>query len=523
MAEFDAIIVGSGHNGLGLACYLAKSGLRVLVCEAQPVVGGFLHTEEVIPGYRHSLHAITLGTYPPFYRDFDLARYGVRFIRAEVEFGLIQGNRALTVHNGLPKANFKSFAKFSEHDARTLERTHKRFHATWLRENYSPPLPPEERGRGLDRADRDDWLRICSMNPRELIDELFESDPIKIFASVRFVEENADGYALVARQSSKEFTGVADSVFRILVDPRYVIPQGGTRRLAEGLVRVLEALGGSVLTNAPVEEISVKAGRAEGVKLSNGKIFHAKKLIVCNVSVGTMLQLVGRDHLSRTIVRQIESLESPEGGKFDLHLASAEPPRYANVDDPAINRSLNVFVGYDSLDDLDRHADETRRGRFPEKPSFHGGCQTLYDPTLAPPGRHTLWEWQFVSSQVSSDITPDRVETYREQTLARWRQFAPNLTSETILGVHPYYTLKGGHKDGFPSLKNGQHYAERPIPELAHYRTPIRGLYLAHASCHPGGQVRFAPAYNALTIIAQDLGIPKWWSDPAPGTPYTTE
>ena len=84
MAEFDAIVVGSGHNGLGMACYLGKSGLKVLVCEALPVVGGYLNTEEPIPGYKHSMHAITLGTYPPFYRDFDLAHYGVKLIKTEV-------------------------------------------------------------------------------------------------------------------------------------------------------------------------------------------------------------------------------------------------------------------------------------------------------------------------------------------------------------------------------------------------------------------------------------------------------
>ncbi|MBI2183536.1 MAG: NAD(P)/FAD-dependent oxidoreductase [Thaumarchaeota archaeon] len=522
MADFDAIVIGAGHNGLGLACYLAKSGLKVLVCEAQSKVGGFLHTEEVILGYRHSMHAITMGTYPPIYRDFDLAQYGTRLIRPEVQFGMILDKKALVVHNGQPKTTFKSVAKFSLRDAKRMEQLHRRFHATWIREYYSPPMPSRERGQGLNSEDRREWQRICSMSPREVIEEFFESEMVKLFLCARSLEEGSEGYSAVSRTKVDVFRGAGDYVFKILTDPEYCIPEGGSRRLAEGLARIVEAHGGTILKNSPVSKIIVKDGRAAGIKLVNGTIHEAKKLVACNVDIKTMLELVGEENLDANSVAKIRSVIPPDSGKFDLHIASNEPPQYTNIDDQAVNRALNVFVGYESLADVDRHAAESAAGKFPEKPSFHGGCQTLYDKTLAPPGKHTLWEWLFTSPRISTTMTPSNVEEYKERVLSRWQQYAPNLKTAMTETYH-YATRKGGLTGGTPSIGYGQYYDNRPIPELSGYRTPIQGLYLAHSACHPASTVRYGPAYNAMTIIARDLGIKKWWSSPALGQPYAME
>lgn len=522
MAEFDAVIIGSGHNGLGLACYLGRSGMRVLVCEAAAVVGGFLNTEEVIPGYRHSLHAITLGSYPPFYRDFDLSKHGLTMLKVDVEFGLLMGKRALVIHNGLLKENFKNFSKFSEKDARTLAVLHNKFHRTWLQEFYSQPKPTEERGIGLESDQRSEWKRICSMSPREVIDEFFESEMVKLFIASRVIEENADGHGLVASNMTLDFRGVGDHVFRVLTDPQYLLAQGGTHSLAEALARQVTALGGEILTDSPVEEALVNDGKAVGVRLVDGKVYSAAKLVVCNTGMGAFLDFVGHA-LDESLVKKIGNIRTPVSGKLDLHIASNEPPRYEGADDPQIDRSLNVFVGYDDLSDLETHANDIKEGRFPQKPSFHGGCLSLYDHTVAPPGKYALWEWQFVSGKVVAGASQDKIDEYRDRILSRWREFAPNLTKSNLLGVHVAATQKGGHKSGYPSAGWGQSHYGRPTPELSGYRTPIKGLYLCHSSGHPGGQVRFAAALNAFKVIAEDLGLRKWWSEPAPGQPYAVE
>ena len=357
-SNFDAIIIGSGHNGLGLACYLSKTGLNVLVCEAESKVGGYLKTEEVIPGYKHSLHAINIGTFPPFYNDFDLTKYGTRLVKQDVELGLIMDKRGLVIHNELPKVNFKNFSKFSEKDAKTLETIHTKFHATWLKEYYSPPITQEERGVGLEKEDRIEWIRMCSMSPRELIDELFESEMVRLFSALRVMEENIEGYILVSNRTKDEYQGTADYLFKVLTDPRYVVPEGGSVELALGLSRIVAAYGGSILTDAPVDSIIIRNGRAVGVRLTDGRMFNARKLVACNVDIFMALKLIGEDNLDSKLVREIHSVKLPDYGKFDLHIASLEPPKYSDIDDQEINRSLNVFVGYDGMDDIDIHADE---------------------------------------------------------------------------------------------------------------------------------------------------------------------
>ncbi|MDG6904731.1 MAG: NAD(P)/FAD-dependent oxidoreductase [Nitrososphaerota archaeon] len=522
MTEFDAIIVGGGHNGLGIAAYLSKSGLKVLVCEAFSEVGGYLHSESVIPGYIHSFHAITMGTYAPIYRDFDLLQYGTRMIRADVEFGLIVGTKALALHNSVPKANFKTYAKFSEKDARTLESLHKRFHTTWLKEYYSPPMPPEERGVGLQPRDRDEWRMICSMSPAEVVENYFESEMIRLFLTLRVVEEGAEGYAIASKRTKNEYKGTGDYAMKMLTDPQYAIPQGGSRRLAEGLSRIISIFGGVVLVDAVVKRIIVKDGRAIGVELLDGRVFNSGKMVISNVDIGATIRLTGEENFGPDLVKKINSLKAPAWGKFDLHIASNESPKY-KVDDPAINRSLNVFVGYESVDDLDKHTDEARKNQFPKEPSFHAGCQTLYDTSLAPPGKHTLWEWMYISPQLSMETTESIAQKYKEAVLARWQEFAPNLKGETMIDVYPYYVRKWRARPLLPSISNGQYYDNRPISDLSGYRTPVSGLYLCHSSSHPGATVRFGPCYNALTVIARDFNLAKWWSDPVPGVPLASE
>ena len=522
MPDFDAIVVGAGQNGLGIAAYLSKSGLKVLVCEAASEVGGYLHSESVIPGYTHSFHAITMGTYPPIYRDFDMAQFGTKMIKADVEFGLIYGKKALAVHNGLPKVNFKAFAKLSEKDARMLESLHNRFHATWLREYYSPPMPPEERGAGLAGKDRDEWRSICAMSPVEVVEHYFQNETVKLFLVLRVVEEGAEGYAIASRRTKNEYRGTGDYAMKMLTDPMYAIPQGGTRRLAEALARAVTSFGGEVLLDSAVSRIVIKEGSAVGVELIDGRVINSRKLVISNVDIGATVKLAGEENFGSDIVKKVSALKAPTWGKFDLHIASNEPPKY-DVDDPMVNRSLNVFVGYEGVDDIDKHTEEARRNEFPKKPSFHAGCQTLYDPSLAPPGKHTLWEWMYISPQLSMETTESIAQKYKEAVLSRWREFAPNLKVDTLIDVYPYYVRKWRARPLLPSISNGQYYNNRPIPELSNYKTPIRGLYLCHSSSHPGATVRFGPAYDALTVIAKDIGITKWWSDPVPGVPLSSE
>lgn len=524
MPRCDVAVVGSGHNGLGLAAYCARLGLDVAVVEAAPKVGGLLSTEEVtLPGFRHNLHAVTLGSYAPFYRDFDLRAFGVRFVRPPVEYVMPLPGRHLTIRCGDPAANYAAIAAFSRHDADAIQDVYRRFHRAWLEEYYSAPRPAGQRGQGLSTADQREYNRLCAMPFRAVVDELFESEAIKLFFCLRALEITGD-VGLGARAALADYPGTGDFLFRLAFDEEYHIVMGGTNELAQGIARLLQHLGARVLTGSAVERIVVKDGRVAGVRLANGETLEARMVVSGGNFAHTMLDLVGAEHLDARFVERVKGLRPSRVGKFDLHLAVSTPPRYRV---PEAREALCLFLGYEGLEDIETRWSEIVAGTFPAKPSFHCGCTSLYDPDSVPGGGHTLYLWQFVPAAVSRGATEAAAGEYLERILGRWREYTADLSDAQILGRHGYYLgnwkMKQAHPYGGVPLSHGQYYDRRPLPECADYRTPIRGLYLCGSSSHPGGSVRFGPARNAAQVIASDLGLKPWWTgDLVPGTPLAS-
>jgi phytoene dehydrogenase-like protein len=162
---------------------------------------------------------------------------------------------------------------------------------------------------------------------------------------------------------------------------------------------------------------------------------------------------------------------------------------------------------------------------------MNGAVPTLHDPTQAPPGKHTAFVWQKVPYAVrpqgaaGRDQAPggrhwDALKTQHLNTvLARWREYAPNLTDEVILNRFAFTPLDTERH--FPNMAQGdlnvgwfnaaQIGANRPLPALSQYRTPVGGLYLCGACTHPGGNITGLPGYNAAGVIARDLGLQPWW------------
>ncbi len=518
--DCDVIVIGGGQNGLGVAAYCAKAGLKVVVLERAEKVGGFLSTEAVtLPGFKHSLHAITLGSYVPFYRHFDLKAFGVEFAKPPVEYAMLLPERHLIIRRSNPQANYAAIADFSERDAQAIEDLYRRFHATWLEEFYSAPVPGE-RGRALPDSQRREYNRLCALSLREAVEDSFESDAVRLFFCLRAMEFTGDPALGSTRQESR---GTGDILFRLVCDEEYQIVVGGTNELAQGIARMIERWGGQVLTGSPVAKILVDSGRATGVQLADGTTLMAKT-VVSNVGFPTtMLQFVGESYLTPDFAQAVKSLRWQITGTFNLHLAVSEPPIYQF---PEAWESLCVFLGYKALADLDTKWAEIVQGRFPT-PAFHCGCTTLHDPSCAPPGSHTLYLWQTIPGEMSRLMTEEKASEHAEQVLRRWREQCPNLTNERILGRYIYNLTKWKNaqtNSGGVAYSYGQYYDRRPLAGYSDYRTPITGLYHASASSHPGGGVRFGPAHNAAKIIFDDLGIAPWWSQELrPGMPLVAQ
>jgi len=516
--DFDGIVVGGGYNGLTLAGYMAKQGLKVLVLERRMSYGGATITEEVTrPGFYHNLHANFVWSYGPPHQDFGLNRYGLRLMYGEVERCYLFGDGStLTTYTDDPHRTYRQFSKLlPKCDLDTLEDVYHRFLMKVEEEFYAPPKPTPERGVGLGDKDRKEYQRFCDMTGREVLDTLYESDKLKTWAAMNACVRGMPDFA----------PGTGDFFLRYAASPKLSIVRGGTHQIAHALAAFVHAHGGVILNDSHVEQIVIEGGRATGVRTADGRSFAAAKFVASAIDPPTtFLQLVGEEYLTPEIVQRCRDWETEHHtALFGLHAATDVAPDYTPKYPEEANRSLCIFMGVNSLTELDEHWRQISAGHLPDAPGGDACCHTVIDPSYAPPGKHTLMFWQF--GPPSDRLEGGRVhyddikEAYLEKMAGRWREYAPNLTKDHFLGRYAYTPadiaeriinmVGGGCRQG--AYTNGQWGYNRPFPEASGYRTPIEGLYLCGSGCHPGGSIHFGPGYNAAGIIVADLGLDRWW------------
>ena len=515
--EFDGIIIGSGYNGLTLGGYMAKQGLKILVLERRMHYGGATITEEVtVPGVYHNLHANFTWSYGPPHQDFDLHKYGLKLMYGEVErCYLFEDGTTLTTYTDDPHKTYKQFKDvIGKADTDTLEEIFYRYLVKVEEEFYAPPKPNEERGGGLSDSVRREYQRHCAMSGRDLLNDLYQSDKLKTFIAVNAcVRGNTDFYP-----------GVGDFFLRYSASPRLSIIRGGTSQLAHSLAAFFHANGGIILNACHVEKINVEGGRATGVELSDGRKFTATQFVASEVDPpATFLRMVGEEHLPDIIVERCKNWTVEQhNALFGFHAAVSVQPDYSKKYNEEANRALCIFLGIDSMAELDSHWKQIDQGKLPARPGGDGCCHTVIDPSYGGPGKNPLLFWQAgpATDKLADGKTYEDIKwDYFETVASRWREYAPNLTEDVYLGKYCYTPsdienriinmVGGGCRQG--SYGNGQWHEGRPFPECNSYATPIEGLYLCGSCCHPGGSLHFGPGYNCANKIVEDLHIEKWW------------
>jgi len=528
--DADGIIIGSGHNGLIAANYLARSGAKILVLESQPQVGGGLSTEEItLPLFKHNLHAYFVRLTPNYriWQDLNLSKYGMKTHIPEVQnvVPFREGGALLNFNN--IERSIEAIREFSPKDAETYAKTYAEFEEIVktiidpLR--FAPPYAPDELEALLSRSKLGRrYLELNRYSALDLVRELFESEALRTLilfnASVR-------AYLPVL-----DVPGTGYIVIMALFGSHHgAMVKGGTNEAARALTASLFEHGGQVVTNAKVERILVEQGRAVGVELADGRTARAKQFICSNApSALTLGQMVEPQHLDSDLRAAVQNYHWNEEALFGLHLALNEPIRYGDsaADDP-INRSLNYCVGYETSDDFIRDMNWIRSGAIPTAPAMHIGSPTVVDPSQAPPGHGTAFAWQFVPSRPAEggpEVWDGPLnEEFAELMFKTWTEYAPNLAQATIAkGIHsPLATFRHVPSMVLGDRHHGSYHPDnfdtnRPHPALSHYRTPLEGLYHCGADSHPGGSFTGQPAYNAVTEIAKDLQYDLWWNPEDP-------
>ncbi len=536
LKEADVIIIGAGHNGLALGCYLQRSGLEVVILERRHEEGGGLTTEELtLPGFLHNVHANyhTFVDLSPPVGDLDLRGHGVKYVRPEVQMASIyEDGSALVVYEDIDKT-VESISQFSKKDAETFKKLFTEAHgyvnlllSTLM---FEPPMSVKDLTKALSVFGVNKRSEFLSVKLRretinDFLNEHFESDKVKAHLAFHGA---ICGY-------SNDKVGLAIG-FPLLVGKinNWHLSVGGSHRLAHGLWRDFAFHGGVLITDAEVQGIVVDNKKAVGVRLSDGNEIVARKLVASTVSVEqTFLEFLNENEkneiLGNEFVEKVKNVKHQEYSLFSVHLAMKELPNYvASSFNPDVNRAWVVNLGYGSLGDLNNDWRLIKEGRLPT-PHPNAAVNSLYDPTDAPEGFYTGLLRQFAPYEVKTGNNSNggsaewNVESrhYGESCIRTWNKFAPNV-EDSIIEFATYSPhditeklpnmVKGDWMMGEITLENMLDV--RPTPELGQYRTPIESLYMAGSTQHPHGFITFAPAYNALSIIAEDIGIESWWRE----------
>ena len=523
--DYDAVVIGTGHNALILSAYLGRSGLRVLAVDRAAVAGGGLATvqDPRHPGFLHNTHAFFQRaiTAMPWYTDLDLERLGARYIEPELNVALItRDGRALEWWTDIEKT-IESVAQFSRRDADTLRRWHDEFvpivHGILGPEHRSPPLPPAERRALLERtAQGRRLLDVSALSPLEFVQREFEHTTVQagllFFNGLREVDLRERGFghhiaALIASPAKAQMS------------------RGGSAALARALVAAVRAAGGDIRLMTEPARIVVENGRALGIETRDGELIRARQLVASSLNPHqTYLELLDPSVVPGEIRQRAErfryNLLAP---LFALHLNLHEPPRYlATSNHPELARAFMTIVGLDHLDqffDIIRHHEA---GTIPPTVMW-GACPTLFDETQAPPGKHTAFMWEKVPYRLEGDAANwDRAgEDHGRRILDLWQRYAPNLRDAAI---DTFVRSPLDVERSLPNMRCGdllvgaftgdQVGYHRPFPGAGGYRTHVPNLYLCGSSSHPGGNITGLPGYNAAQVILRDLGIDAEWMPP---------
>jgi len=518
MANYDCIIIGGGHNGLVTAAYLARANRKVLVLERREILGGCAVTEEIWPGYRVSTGAYLISLLQEkIVQDLDLPRFGYKVIPKDPAFFSVYPDGRHLFFWQDDRRTFNEIAKFSPRDAEAypryeayLERLAEVVESLLL---VTPPeLPPRRpadfidylkllaRFRHLGPKEISGLVKIFTQSAADLLDEWFESPQIKVtLATDGVIGANGGprsaGTAYILMHHCMGGVGGKRGLWGFV--------QGGMGAVSNAIADSARSHGAEIRTNSPVERILVRNGRAYGVVLQNGDELHAATIASNLDPKLTFLKLLEPQHLEPDFRASIEHFRV-EGTSLKLNLALDGLPDFTalpGTPGPQHGATMHICP---SIEYVERAWDDAKYGRPSQNPLLEMTCPTIYDPSLAPAGKHIMGIFLQYAPYTLKDETWDELrEPYGNRVLEVISEYAPNMRDVvrerqvlSPLDLERRFGISGGNIfHGEMSLD--QMFVLRPVAGWARYRTPIDALWLCGSGAHPGGGVMGAPGHNA--------------------------
>jgi phytoene dehydrogenase-like protein len=512
----DIVVAGAGHNSLITAAYLAKAGYSVVVLDARPIPGGGATTEEpLLPGYLidtcstgHTLIRVN----PLLTRD-ELGlhgKYGLTYVEPDpVAHVVFPDGQYLTHWLDLDRT-CEEIARFSRHDAESYRRMlaeYDEVKGAYGGARFTPPgLGPSLQERLLQTPNGNKWLRIEALSSWDVIRHEFEERHVQAymlwqaFQTVQAVDALGSGslaYSLIYGRQQRSWS----------------VPLGGSGKLTDGLVALLEEHGAQIVCGAKVSRLVLENGRCAGVETEDGERYLGTKGVVSTIHVKHLIEMAPRDAWPEDFHYGVETYDIGITN-MGVYIAASEPPRFTTREGTQTAVSAGL-AGWP--EDIIRAGRDVKDGKFVAGVTWLlVATPSLVDPSRAPHGHHTVkllspQSWQLPPDETDWDSLKERHADFQVSEL---RRFAPNFTEDKILArmvnspddferSNPHM-IHGTYHGGDRGL--AQSGALRPVPGWGQYRMPIPGLYQTGGTTHPGGSITGAPGRNAAIVILKDLG-----------------
>jgi beta-carotene ketolase (CrtO type) len=540
---YDAIVLGGGHHGLIVACYLQRAGMKTAIVERQSKLGGSVTSEEgPLPGFLLNECAHWTRFYShPAYSDFNLREKGLEYIFPEQSEAMVFDNdtclvgySAMRVVDPITgRAEFSDentrktlgqIARFSRNDAVTAEELLRRYLARWRKAfgkyRFSPPTPWGEKNE-LEKLldDPKDGIDPVYhyMTCQQLAYDLFESEELRTL----FIR----GAMTSTGCSPDDVLGsyvFVHTIGLVLSWEPAAIAIGGSQKITDALTQAFTEMGGEYFVNSEASKLVIEGDRAKGVRLKDRTEIKAKELIVSDLSAEqTICQLIGEDYVSPKIMRRVKNIRHDRHNVIWANFALHELPKYKAASfHPDCGLQPRLYVGPRNADYIaTRYCAEILVNGIASRLFLYTGADTMWDKSRAPEGKHLIGVEEFAAP--ARHFSPTEWELIRNEFANRiveqWGEYAPNMVRDNVIAsrVVTPYDIQSRHINmpqgsiAVGDMLLSQQDRFRPTPELSNYRTPIKNFYLCSAAAHSGVGTGRGSGYCCYQTVADDFGLKK--------------
>ncbi len=508
----NVVIIGGGHNGLVCAAYLAKAGKKVTVLEAADQVGGAAATREFAPGFKASVAHLLYLLDKDISKQLGLEQHGLRIAKAGLNtIALAEDGNHITISaervdgGGLSsqdQASYIEYRRFMSKFAGVIGGLHNKIppRITYQRKDLIALGKTALNLRMMGRADMREFLRIAGINIYDILKENFDNPLLKGALSLDAVlgtnsgpRSNNSVFTALHRMSGN--TGKAAGAISI--------PAGGMGAVTDALAGAARKFGADIRTGSPVSEILLDGNAVAGVQLDNGEQITAATVVSNADPKTTILELLGARHVEAEFAQKIGNIRA-QGNAAKLHLALDDLPDFTGISQDQLGERLVIAP---NVEYVERAFNHCKYGEYSNKPVAEITLPSIHDSSLAPPGKHVLSAIiQYAPRKLGAGWGAGKA-AFLDSVMELLDSYAPSIREKVLTAelltpedIEHDFRMAGGHwHHGEMSLD--QFLMLRPVPKSAQYKTPVDGLYLCGAGCHPGGGVMGSAGKNAASVV----------------------